>query len=217
MNLRYILCFIHLLPHRKRNTRENLTEQNTNSHILAVLSNPQRFFERCGFAALHQRRGHSMNIELFGSALSALGSIASLISIIFIVKRENKRIFIALLLILALTTSSSYYSYKYFQSTNDKYILETKKFEFKSAAKSFVNTYPSLSYWEPGQNEGVANSGLLLLEMYKDLFPETYLKIKKDFENDTNFSKENRDQAGQRQSLETAAKNIYTLIKAASN
>jgi len=153
--------------------------------------------------------------EIFGVILGAMGSIASLISLIFSISkgRESIKLSVSLLLVVFLTGTSSYFSYQYYKVTQPEYIKTQKMTQLRASAKSFISQHPTFrSYWEEGINEGVAKSGLIVLEMHKDLFPENYASIKSDIEKDIAYSKEHRDSSGQRQSLEAAAELIYSTM-----
>ncbi len=157
-----------------------------------------------------------METELFGVLLGAMGSIASLISLIFSIAKgkESIRLSVSLLVIVCLTGTSSYFSYKYYEVTQPEYIKAKKIENLKASAKAFVEQHPSFrSYWKAGENEGIAKSGVIVLEMHKDLFPDNYKSIKADIEKDISYSKKHRDQAAQRQSLEAAAQTIYSTMK----
>lgn len=56
----------------------------------------------------------------------------------------------------------------------------------------------------------IANSGVSVLEVHKDLFPENYESIKADIERDIESSKKHRNQSG---ALEAAAQTIYKTMK----
>ncbi|EPW3765988.1 hypothetical protein ACWI58_001371 [Vibrio fluvialis] len=157
-----------------------------------------------------------MESELFGVILGAMGSIASLVSLIFSFGKihESKVIPLALILILGLTASSSYFSYQYYEVTQPEYIHAKKMEQLRDSARSFIKQYPSYrDYWDEGANEGIAKSGLLVLEVHKELFPETYESMKNDIKKDIDYSKQYRDQSGQRQALENVAQAVYSTMK----
>lgn len=157
-----------------------------------------------------------MEFDLFGVVLGAMGSIASLVSLLFSISKgkESIRISIALFLIMCLTGTSSYFSYNYYKVTQPTYIKSQKIKELKKSAQSFIKQHPSFrDYWNEGKNEGIAKSGLIVLELHKDIFPDNYDSIKKDIEKDIAYSKEHRDESGQRQSLEAAAQAIYSTMQ----
>lgn len=157
-------------------------------------------------------------MEPFGSILSALGSIASIASLAAIWKAERGWLLrSAFISIFILTATSSYLSYQYYELTQPEGIRESKQIELRAAIKEFLSKTPiNSSYWEPGQNEGIIKSGLIILELYRDLFPETYLRIKKDIDADITYAQQYRDKEEQRRALDTAAKSILTTLKALS-
>jgi hypothetical protein len=153
-------------------------------------------------------------MELYGSILAALGSIASLISLVSVWKgHEQKLLRFSFILIFVLTTSSAFFSYKYYESTKPEVVRAARHAELKSAARLFLSNKPlNPSYFEPGENEGIIKSGLILLELYKDLYPETYARIKTDIESDLKYAQSHRNKSEQRESLDSAAKAILKVI-----
>jgi hypothetical protein len=157
-----------------------------------------------------------MTLEPFGSILGALGSIASFISAFALWKQRTSWVLpAALLLIFALTALSSYFSYQYFQLTQPVVVRRAKQDALRSSIQAFLAKYPTApSYWEPGQNEGIIKSGLIILELHKDLFPDSYAKIRSDVDADISFAQQHRDGQDQRAAMYTAAKNVLTVLKA---
>jgi len=153
---------------------------------------------------------------MYGIILGAIGSMASILALVLQLYKEKKqhKLTFLLVLILILTCSSSYLSYKYYETTQPERIRMKKQESLSESAKSFIDTYPSFrSYWDAGENEGIAKSGLLILEMHQDLFPETYIQIKNDLEEDLKFGREFRNQEEQRFTSQTSAKQIYNILK----
>jgi F0F1-type ATP synthase membrane subunit a len=112
-------------------------------------------------------------LEPFGSILGAAGSIASLISLYFCWKiSETWGLRISLIFVLLLAGCSSYFSFQYYESTKPELVRQKKQQELREAIKKFINE-DSLhaSYYEPGESEGLINSGLIILEQYKELYP----------------------------------------------
>lgn len=159
-----------------------------------------------------------METELFGIILGAMGSVASLISLLFSLQRHTSRLIsMSLALILLLTGTSSYFSYQYYQISKIGVIKQKQRELMQTTIRSFLDDYPtSPSYWNPGQNEGIVKSGLIILEMNKELFPETYDKIKSDIEKDMVYAQQHRDQQEHRQAIKVAADNIYFVLKTLS-
>lgn len=154
-------------------------------------------------------------MDYFGSILGAIGSIASLVSLIAFWRSESAwRLRIALIIIVILTASSSYLSYQYYAATRPEIVRQERQQALRKAAQTYIQTNSlTTSYWQPGVNEGIVKSGLAILEVYKEVIPETYASIKLDIEEDMNFGQQHRDKEEQRQALETAAKNMITLFK----
>ena len=146
--------------------------------------------------------------DLFGIILGAMGATASLISLIYSLtkRKENWRLSTALVVIMLLTGTSAYFSYRYYEVTNAENIERRKREDLRVSAQAFLNQYPTFtSYWNSGQNEGIAKSGLLILEMYSDLYPESYHQIKLDIQADVSFAQEHRNESLQRQAMKNAA------------
>ena len=157
-----------------------------------------------------------MKFDLFGVVLGVMGAIASLISLVFTVAkgRNSTALSISLALIFILTCTSSFFSYKYYKVTQPEFIKAKQIESLTKSAKTFIMEYPSFRYyWEEGENEGIAKSGLLILEMHKNLFPDNYETIKADIEKDIEYSKEHRNESGQRHALKSAAQTIYSTMR----
>ena len=145
-----------------------------------------------------------------------MGFAVSFTSLIFSLpkRKENWKISISLAVIMLLTGTSAYFSYRYYQVTKPENVKQKMRGNLQTDAQAFLNQYPTFtSYWNSGQNEGIAKSGLLILEMYKDLFLENYNVIKSDIYEDVNFAQEHRDQSQQRQAMKNAAENVYHIFK----
>ena len=154
-------------------------------------------------------------MELYGSILGALGAIASIVSLAAAWRAHPSWLLrFSFFLIFALTTSSAYFSYQYYQVTKPEMVRAAKQAELTAAAKKFIsNNQMTTSYWVPGENEGIIKSGLILLELYKELYPDAYVRIKSDIDADLDYAQKHRDEQEQRQSMETAAKSIIKTIK----
>jgi hypothetical protein len=155
-------------------------------------------------------------LEPFGTILGALGSIASLVSLVALWKTNKPWLLRGLLvLVFVLTALSSFFSFKYFTITQPEAVRKAKQVELKSAVQAFLKDNPiQPSYWEPGQNEGIIKSGLIILELHKDLFPDSYSKIREDIKADIEFAQQHRDTQNNRDAMDAAAKNILTILKA---
>lgn len=154
-------------------------------------------------------------MELYGSILGALGSIASIVSLVAAWRTNPSWLLrFSFFLVFSLTTSSAYFSYQYYQVTKPEAVRAAKQAELNAAAKRFItNNQMTTSYWVPGENEGIIKSGLILLELYKELYPDAYARIKSDIDADLDYAKKHRDEQQHRQSMETAAKSIIKTIK----
>ena len=117
--------------------------------------------------------------------LSLVGALASIISLILSIKSKwFKKIWVNIVMysFLLITSSSSgilFYLYK--QSVNEQLQIENRKLVVKQEATNLLKSAPTyISYFEPGESEGLLYSTLSLLEKNKDLFPETYEVYKRD-------------------------------------
>lgn len=154
-------------------------------------------------------------MELYGSILGALGSIASIVSLAAVWRAHPSWLLrFSFVVIFSLTASSAYFSYQYYQVTKPEIVRAAKQAELNAAAKRFIsNNQMTTSYWVSGENEGIIKSGLILLELYKELYPDTYARIKSDIDADLDYAQKHRDGQEQRQAMETAAKSIIKTIK----
>ena len=132
-------------------------------------------------------------MEPFGSILGAVGSIASLISFFFSWKfSETWGLRVSLFFVFILAGFSSYFSYQYYESTKPEIVRQQKQKELRIAVKEFIgNDSLYASYFSPGESEGIINSGLIILEQYKELFPEQYLRIKQQIISELKYAKNN--------------------------
>lgn len=155
-------------------------------------------------------------MEPFGTILGALGSIASLVSIVALWSTYKPWLLRSLLiLVFVFTALSSFFSFKYYTTTQPEAVRKAKQAELKSSIQAFLKDNPiQPSYWEPGQNEGIVKSGLIILELNKDLFPDSYSKISEDIKVDIEFAQQHRDTQNNREAMDAAAKNILTILKA---
>lgn len=77
-----------------------------------------------------------------------------------------------------------------------------------------LKSYPNyISYYEPGENEGVLYGTLVLLEKNKDIFPETYELYKKDVIQKIEKSNRETDIFRRREQMEIAGKAAMQFLK----
>lgn len=90
-----------------------------------------------------------------------------------------------------------------------------KQTELRAAVQAFLSkTALESDYWEPGQNEGIVKSGLIILELNKELFPDSYNKIRADVDADIAFVQQRRGTEQHRQVMDAAAKNMLATLSA---
>ena len=117
---------------------------------------------------------------------------------------------------LLLAGCSSYFSFQYYESTKPELVRQKKQQELREAIKKFINE-DSLhaSYYEPGESEGLINSGLIILEQYKELYPEQYLRIKQQVESELQRAKEinDRESSSYRELMNQTGKSMGVTLK----
>lgn len=158
-----------------------------------------------------------VKLEPFGSILGAVGSVASLISLYFCWKiSETWGLRISLFFVFILAGCSSYFSFQYYESTKPEIVRQNKQKELRVAVKEFINgTSLHASYYEPGESEGIINSGLIILEQYKELYPDQYLRIKQQIESELRRAKEidDRQSIAYRELMEQTGKSMGVTLK----
>tara|TARA_R110001583_G_scaffold44966_2_gene142192 strand:- start:2389 stop:2862 length:474 start_codon:yes stop_codon:yes gene_type:complete len=114
-------------------------------------------------------------MKLF-NIFSILGSLASIIGLVLTFQTDNnKRNKILYGIIAILAVSTSILSYQYKISVDAQLDLENRKVQIRKNASALLESYPSFAnQYKPGQNEGMVNGLLILLEENKDLYPDTY-------------------------------------------
>jgi len=153
--------------------------------------------------------------------ISFVGSVASILSLILSIKSKwfkKTWVNIVMYAFLLITSSSSgilFYLYK--QSVDTQLQIENRKLIVKQEAINLLNSAPAyISYYEPGENEGLLYSTLSLLEKNKDLFPETYEVYKRDvIEKIESVNKED-DFYKKREKMEIAGNAALRLLKSLS-
>ena len=144
---------------------------------------------------------------------------ASILSIyFFILSIKNKDSIISkfwyiFIIILTIFTAYSYAQYK--QVTDEQLNIEKRKQEIKNEAKNILDSSPTyISYWEPGENEGLLYSTLGLLERNRDIYPEMYEVYKENVIHKINNANDEEDFSKKRKQLEIAGASALQLIKA---
>lgn len=143
---------------------------------------------------------------------------ASILSIyFFILSIKNKDSIISkfwyiFIIILTIFTAYSYAQYK--QVTDEQLNIEKRKQEIKNEAKNILDSSPTyISYWEPGENEGLLYSTLGLLERNRDIYPEMYKVYKENVMHKINKANEEDDFSKKREQLEMAGASALQIIK----
>lgn len=143
---------------------------------------------------------------------------ASILSIyFFILSIKNKDSIISkfwyiFIIILTIFTAYSYAQYK--QVTDELLNIEKRKQEIKNEAKNILDSSPTyISYWEPGENEGLLYSTLGLLERNRDIYPEMYEVYKENVIHKINKANDEEDFSKKRKQLEIAGASALQIIK----
>lgn len=143
---------------------------------------------------------------------------ASILSIyFFILSIKNKDSIISkfwyiFIIILTIFTAYSYAQYK--QVTDEQLNIEKRKQEIKNEAKNILESSPIyISYWEPGENEGLLYSTLGLLERNRDIYPEMYEVYKENVIHKIKKANDEDDFSKKREQLEMAGASALQIIK----
>lgn len=147
-----------------------------------------------------------------------IGLLSSIITIIAWVlsmrKLNGKRniIMVSIISVLSLLTTASLWLYK--QETDKQLNIEYRKQAIKVEAKKILESAPSyISFYEPGENQGILYSTLVLLESNKDIYPETYELYKKDVIKKIEKSNEEKDSYTRKEQMEIAGKSAMQFLK----
>ncbi len=104
-----------------------------------------------------------------------LGIISSIIGCYIAIREhnnKNKYIYSIIIILCAATATSSYL---YRQEVDEKLKIQERKQTLKFEAKKQLDKIPFyISSSDTGENEGILYSIFVLLEGYKDLYPDTY-------------------------------------------
>ena len=147
--------------------------------------------------------------------ISIASSILSIAGFILSIKRNDSirnKIFYFLIIILTVTTSYLYTQYK--QVTDEQLNIERRKQEIKNEARNILASSPTyISYWDPGENEGLLYSTLGLLERNRDIYPEMYEVYKENVMHKINKANDEDDLSKKREQLEIAGASALQLLK----
>ena len=122
------------------------------------------------------------------SVVSNLGSIASIIGLIFIFVNKGAthtiKVLISIVVILSCYTSyliekNTKYESAHYQRIANSFSKSMKERELSRQAKSLVGTLPVYTNsYKPGDNEGIIYITLRFMELHKEEFPELYARYK---------------------------------------
>ncbi|MDE6650123.1 MAG: hypothetical protein K2K45_09370 [Muribaculaceae bacterium] len=153
--------------------------------------------------------------------LSFIGSLASIASLILSIKSKwFKKTWVNIVMysfLLITSGSSGILFYLYKQSVNEQLQIENRKLIVKQEATNLLKSAPAyISYYEPGESEGLLYSTLSLLEKNKDLFPETYEVYKRDVIEKIESVNREDDISKKREKMEIAGNSALRLLKSLS-
>ena len=154
-------------------------------------------------------------MDSLSTDIGFVGSVASIIGWIMSWKYKDKtrnKIMYFIIFILSGLTALTFHLYK--EETDKRLKLENRKQEVRLEAQNMLKSYPNyISYYEPGENEGVLYGTLVLLEKNKDIFPETYELYKKDVIQKIEKSNRETDIFRRREQMEIAGKAAMQFLK----
>lgn len=157
------------------------------------------------------------------SFVSILGSLASIIGLIFVfTNKSSTQTIKALLIIVAIMSCSTSYliskNSKYesaqYQEIANSFRSNLNRREASREAKKLLSSFPSyISNLKPGDNEGVIYSTLRLLEANKSQFPELYARFKENILSDIDSAKGARSSPEFHRVLEDGALASIRIVK----
>ena len=160
------------------------------------------------------------------SIVSNLGSIASIIGLIFVFKEKNStqliKVLIVLVVILSCSTSyliqkNSKYESAQYQNISKNFADNMKLRNIEKQASDLLSKFPShISEYEPGQNEGIVYGVLRFLESNKEGYPELYLQFKSNILSDVEKAKGLRGTSEHQIIMKSAARASYQLLTSMS-
>lgn len=121
-------------------------------------------------------------------------------------------------IIIVLTSVTAYSYTQYKQITDEQLNIEKRKLEMKNEAKNILDSSPTyISYWDPGENEGLLYSTLGLLERNRDIYPEMYEEYKKNVIHKISNVNDEDDLSKKREQLEMAGSSALQILKTLAN
>lgn len=151
--------------------------------------------------------------------ISICASIFSAISFILsFIYNDNYRNKVLYFIIIVLTSVTAYSYTQYKQITDEQLNIEKRKLEMKNEAKNILDSSPTyISYWDPGENEGLLYSTLGLLERNRDIYPEMYEEYKKNVIHKISNVNDEDDLSKKREQLEIAGSSALRILKTLAN
>jgi len=158
------------------------------------------------------------------SILSGLGSIASIIGLILVLRDNNQtkrivKILLGIIILLSVATSALSYRNYAISTAEAKKLrqqnLERMRTEYIAIeAAELLDTFPSyISEYDEGDNEGIVYGGIAFLEKSKDIYPDTYTVIKQNALADIENAKKSTSSFNSRETMKNAATAMYGAIR----
>lgn len=146
--------------------------------------------------------------------LGVVGSIVSIVGFVSSIIKKRQIFNIILYFILMLVSGfGAYWFYKYNKVIEEKLNIEKRKESIKAEAKGILDSASYISYFDPGEYEGLVLSTLALLEKNRDIFPETFEVYKTDVVEKLHKSNQRVLMSDRREELELAGKSAQRILK----
>lgn len=156
------------------------------------------------------------------SIISNVGSIASLIGLIFVYKENSSTKYVKALFILVvcLSFTTSYlihqnnkYESAQYQKVAESFNQSMIQGRIEREAQTILENLPStVNAFDPGENEGIVYSVLGFVEKHKNNYPELYHQYKTNILGDIDKAKELRGTAEYMDIMENAAKASIRML-----
>ena len=156
-------------------------------------------------------------LDIMGFASTFLGVIGSIASIVSFYASTNLHAtkLSKVMMCISITSISIaiILSIQYQNVVRASYQRSAKIIELSITAEKFIrNNPPLVDYETSGASEGLARAGLAILEIYKEILPDTYIDTRKQIECDTVYAKDSHNPETIQKSLNHSAQTITKLF-----
>lgn len=146
--------------------------------------------------------------------LSGLASILSIIGFVISVMKQDNRNKSLYIFILILSVTTLFFFHRYKTEMEQKLCEERIREQIRMEAQEIKSSFPNfISYYEPGQNEGVLYAALIFLEKYKDRNPDTYEIYKENVIKKLDKANNVKSDYERRELMEQAGKTAKQIIE----